>query len=71
MLNIDWFEPCELTEYSVGAIYLTVMNRPREIRFRQENVLLIGTIPGPKEPKHDINAFLASKNCWTSGMELR
>ena len=58
MLNIDWFKPCKHTEYSVGAIYLTVMNLPREVRFRQENVLLIGIIPGPKEPKRDIIAFL-------------
>ena len=55
MLNIDWFRPCKHTEYSIGAMYLTVMNLPRSIRFRQENVLLI---PGPKEPKHDINCYL-------------
>ena len=34
------------------------MNFPRKLRFRQENVLLIGLIPGPREPKRDINAFL-------------
>jgi hypothetical protein len=44
MLNIDWFKPCKHTEYSVGAIYLTVMNLPRKLRFKQENVLLIGLI---------------------------
>lgn len=59
MMNIDWFQPCKHTEYSVGAIYLTFMNLPRKLRFRQENVLLIGLLPGPKEPKRDINAFLA------------
>lgn len=58
MLNIDWFKPCKHTEYSVGVIYLTIMNLPRQIRFKQENVLLIGLIPGPKEPKHDVNSFL-------------
>ena len=60
MLNIDWFQSCKHVEYSVGAIYLTFMNLPRRLRFRQENVLLIGLIPGPREPKGDINAFLAS-----------
>lgn len=58
MLNIDWFQPCKHTQYSVGAIYLTIMNLPREVRFKQENVILIGLIPGPSEPKHDINQFL-------------
>ena len=28
------------------------------MRYKQENVLLIGLIPGPKEPDHDINSFL-------------
>ena len=59
MLNIDWFKPCKHTEYSLGAIYLTFMNLPRTLRFRQEYVLLIGLIPGPSEPKRDINPFLA------------
>lgn len=58
MMNIDWFKPCKHTEYSLGAIYLTIMNLPRRLRFRQENVMLIGLIPGPKEPKRDINPFL-------------
>ena len=58
MLNIDWFRPCKHIEYSVGAIYLTVMNLPRTLRFKQENVILIGLIPGPSEPPHDINPFL-------------
>ena len=59
MLNLDWFKPCKHTEYSLGALYLTVMNLPRRVRFRQENVLLIGLIPGPREPKHDVNSILA------------
>ena len=58
MLNIDWFRPCKHTEYSIGAIYLTVMNLPRDSRFRQENVMSVGLIPGPREPKHDINSQL-------------
>ena len=55
MLNIDWFKPCKHVEYSMGAMYLTIMNLPRRLRFRQENVILL---PGPREPKHNINAFL-------------
>ena len=57
MLNVDWFKPCKHTEYSLGAIYLTVMNFPRMLRFRQENVILIGFIPVPKEPSRNNNPF--------------
>ena len=34
------------------------MNLPHAIRYKQENMLLIGLIPGPKQPEHDINSFL-------------
>ena len=72
MLNIDWFQPCKHTTYSIGAIYLTIMNLPQNKRFRQENVLIDGLIPGPNEPKHDINAILAQLleellNFWEGG----
>ena len=29
-----------------------------EQRFLQENVILVGVIPGPREPQFDINSFL-------------
>ena len=28
-LNVDWFQPFQHTNYSVGAIYLIVQNLPR------------------------------------------
>ena len=59
MLNIDWFKPCKHNSYAVGAMYLTIMNLPRTMRFKQENVILIGLIPGPKEPENDINDYLS------------
>ena len=46
------------TAYYSGAIYLTVMNLPRSIRNKKENILLAGLIPGPQEPEHDLNSFL-------------
>ncbi len=58
MLNVDWFQPFSHTIYSVGVIYLTVMNLPHHIRTKRENIILVGIIPGPAEPKHDINTFL-------------
>ena len=56
-LNVDWFEPFHLTQYSVGIIYLTVLNLPRYLRNKQQYSILLGVIPGPKEPKRDINSF--------------
>ena len=50
MLNVDLFKLCKHTKYSLGAIYVTIMNLPRMLRFRHENFILIGLIPGPKEP---------------------
>ena len=58
MLNVDWFQPYKHTNHSCGVIYLVPMNRPREERFNPENVIIVGIIPGPKEPKGDINSFL-------------
>lgn len=58
MINVDWFQPYKHTNCSVGAIYLTIMNLPRSVRFRRENVILIGILPGPNEPKHDINSYI-------------
>lgn len=58
MLNIDWFQPYSHTVASVGVIYLAVMNLPRHLRYKRKNMLLIGIIPGPSEPSHNINSFL-------------
>ena len=38
---------------------MTVLNLPRQKRFLQENVILVGVIPGPKEPQLHINSFLS------------
>ena len=58
MMNFDFFQPYKHVAYSVGAIYMVIMNLPRNVRFKRENVLLIGILPGPKEPSKDINAYL-------------
>ena len=57
-LNVDWFQPFQHTQYSVGALYLSILNLPRSLRFKEENVMLAGIIPGPKEPPLNINSFL-------------
>ena len=58
ILNVDWFQPYLHTQASVGVIYLTVLNLPHSIRYKRENIILIGLIPGPSEPKKHINSFL-------------
>lgn len=58
MMNMDFFQPYKHVQYSVGAIYLTILNLPRGIRNKAENVILVGLIPGPHEPQRDINTFL-------------
>ena len=58
IINVDWFRPYKHLTYSVGVLYFAIMNFPREYRFKRENILPIGIIPGPQEPKHDINSLL-------------
>lgn len=58
MLNIDWFSPFKHSPYSVGAIYIVIANLPRSERFKKENVILVGLIPGPSEPPIHINSYL-------------
>ena len=58
LINIDWFQPYRHAQYSVGAIYIAILNFPRNLRYRRENMLLIGIIPGPHESKLHINPFL-------------
>lgn len=59
MLNIDWFQPFKRTTHSVGVIYLVIVNLPHEERFLSENVIICGIIPGPCEPKRNINHYLS------------
>lgn len=76
MLNVDWFQPLKHSLYSVGALYMVLMNLPRSERFKPENVLLVGIIPGPHEPKLTINSYLqplvAELNLlWKDGITVR
>ena len=74
-LNVDWFQPFLHTTYSMGAIYLTIQNLPRHMRYKEENVMLVGLIPGPSEPKLNINSYLTPlveelKVAWEKGIQL-
>lgn len=48
-LNADWFQPFENVSYSCGAIYMSINNFPRKERYKLENVILVGLMPGGKE----------------------
>ena len=44
------FQPVKGGKHSTGAVYVTVLNNPREKRFRREETILACVIPGPHEP---------------------
>lgn len=56
-LNLDWFRVTD--KYSVGGIYLSILNLHRSVRNLPWNVMLACTIPGPGEPSlEDLNHVL-------------
>lgn len=62
-LFVDWFNPHgrkrQAKAVSIGAIYMICMNLPVHLRYRVENVYLVGIIPGPSEPStSQMNHFL-------------
>lgn len=57
-MNMDWFNPYKHTIYSTGAIYLAIQNLPRAERYKIENIILVGMIPGPREPEKDISCHV-------------
>ncbi|VDB89659.1 unnamed protein product [Peniophora sp. CBMAI 1063] len=78
-LFVDWFNPFgkrTSKTQSVGAIYMVCMNIPPDIRYRVENMCLIGVIPGPKEPAlQNLNHYLSPivddlLSLWTPGIVL-
>lgn len=60
VLNLDWFQPYSGLTYSIGVIYAAIANLPHDIRFKRENMLILGVIPGPSEPSlHQINHYIS------------
>lgn len=57
MLSVDWLQLYEHLQYSVGVIYLSVLNLPCSERYKVENIIVVGCIPGPNEPQN-MNAYL-------------
>ena len=60
MINLDWFQPFDSSQYSVRAIYTIICNLSRNEQFKPSNILTLALIPGPNEPKlHQLNHYLA------------
>ena len=75
-LNLDWFQPYSHIEYSVGVIYLAIQNLPRSERYKEENIMLVGLIPGPSEPKLTVNSYLSPlveelQLAWFNGIKVK
>ncbi len=56
-LNVDWFQPFKHITYSTGALYLTVQNLPRSERYKKENAILVGLMPGPNVTQYSLVSF--------------
>lgn len=50
-MNLDWFQPFDNSQYSVGVIYGVICNLPRSERFKVSNIITLAVIPEPNEPK--------------------
>ena len=59
MIGVDFFKPFKhRNDFSVGVIYMVLMNLPRSVRFKKENVILVGIIPVIKHEPKSLNNFL-------------
>lgn len=63
IMHVDFFNPNGTTKRgnhdSIGIISLALLNLPKRLRDKPENVFVAGIIPGPKEPPLDqLNHFI-------------
>ncbi|KAF7372033.1 hypothetical protein MVEN_00061600 [Mycena venus] len=52
-INLDWFQAVKGPCHSTGALYATVCNNPRGIRFLREETSLLVIFPGLSEPMQE------------------
>ena len=60
MLNVDWFNPFKHGNYSMGAIYLSILNLPRQLRFREQQAILVGLINSWSQGTKGSSKFILS-----------
>lgn len=59
MLNFDFFQPMKhRKDYSVGVLYLVLLNLPRHLRLKCKNVIVIGIVPSLDGEPKSLNEFL-------------
>ncbi|MES9880914.1 MAG: hypothetical protein ABW185_08540 [Sedimenticola sp.] len=59
MVNVDWFQPFKRrSDISIGVIYTVILNLPRNVRFKKENVILVGIIPAMNKEPSELNNFI-------------
>ena len=59
MLNFDFFQHIKhRNDYSVGVLYVANLNLPRSVRFKWENIIVVGIIPGLDKEPGSLNEFL-------------
>lgn len=59
MPNFDFFQPIKhRKDYSVGVLYLVLLNLPRHLRFKWENVIVVGIVPSLDGEPKSLNEFL-------------
>ena len=51
LLNVDWFKPFDRSEYKVSALLMSVINLPRNERFKKRWTMVLGIITGPTRAK--------------------
>eukprot|EP00794_Sanderia_malayensis_P008548 gene8548-9460_t len=58
MLYVDWVKPFKRSQFSMGAVICSILNLPRSERLLKKWICVVGIIPGPTEPKGNMNTFL-------------
>lgn len=76
MMNFDFFQPIKhRKDYSVGVLYLAIINLPRSIRFKWENIVVVGIIPTMNGEPKNLNEFLKPAvhelHCLWKGLHLK
>ena len=73
--KIDWLQPFDRrSDVSIGVIYMTVLNLPREIRYKRENCIVVGIIPNmDKEPnlEHILGPLVKELQLLWEGVKLK